>query len=558
MAEQDSELDLTQLRSAIMPLVQLATARRMRERDPEGATGRFLACIRQVLLIELPIVLRFQGDGIFSDETKLSGEDLLAQHLCRVLHSEGLRALFIEPAVCDEELRLLSDLLTRDWESRAVFEADLPTKAWQASFMHIHLDVAAQALSSETQNNDEVLIDTLRRQLSTSGQLGDGNIGAMLQQLRDVTTRAEAWDPYHEESQAMLSNLREAEALHQELEQIRKNADTSLTDIGSVLLETLRLARSIENVHQICQRLVDHVLHACAEGQPGEVALLHGPLSLLDTSLFPKWPFRTQLQESLRGLAGVTLWDAVLEGWSRCPDESVWLGPLFTISSVTSPDVARQVAFFASRLPHRALRQAVADGLALVQIRAGRSPSILLQRTDPASWTVSLLAMSRSSDATVLASVLSSFSSDDPKIREAVLVAVRRHQSPRIKAVVRAGLSDQSEVVRLEALRYIAVYRDTDGGSQIAKMLGKLPPGSRSEQELSAMARALVVIQGKAAIDTLKSIAMQPELEELNPALVDAILGGLFTAGRNGSAALDAIGLARPPLRPRIRNLLGS
>ena len=558
MAEQDSELDLTQLRSAIMPLVQLATARRMRERDPEGATERFLACIRQVLLIELPIVLRFQGDGIFSDETKLSGEDLLAQHLCRVLHSEGLRALFIEPAVSDEELQLLSDLLTRDWESRAVFEADLPTKAWQASFMHIHLDVAAQALSNETQNNDEVLIDTLRRQLSTSGQLGDGNLGALLQQLRDVTTQAEAWDAYHEESQAMLSNLREAEALHQELEQIRKDADTALTDIGSVLLETLRLAHSIENVHEICQRLVDHVLHACAEGQPGEIEVLHGPLSLLDTSLFPTWPFRSQLQESLRGLAGVTFWDAVLEGWSRRPDESLWLGPLFTVSSVTSPDVARQVAFFASRLPRRALRQAVADGLALVQIRAGRSPSILLQRTDPASWTVSLLAMSRSSDATVLASVLSSFSSDDPKIREAVLVAVRRHQSPRIKAIVRAGLSDQSETVRLEALRYIAVYRDTDGGNQIAQMLGKLPPGSRSGQELSAMAKALVVIQGRAAIDTLKSIAMQPELEALNPALVDAILSGLFTAGRDGSAALDAIGLARPPLRPRIRNLLGS
>lgn len=541
-----------------MSLVQLATARRMREPEPAGAVERFRSCIHQVLRLNLPIVLHFQVDGIFSDESKLSGEDLLSQHLCRVLYKEGLRALFIEPVVSGEELQKLVDLLTWDWEDQAVFEPTLPTKTWQAGFKHIQLDIAAQARIIGQQSNDEMLLDTLRRQMATPDQLGERNIRALLQRLRDVTPQAAAWDPYHEESDAMLSNLREAEALHQELEKIQKDTDTTLADISRTLMEALRLAHSVEAVHQLCQQMVNHVLHVCAEGRPEDIAVIHGPLSLLDTRLFPKWPFRNQLHESLRGLAGVKMWDAVLEGWSRRPEESAWLGTLFTISSVTSPDAARQIAFFAARLPRRALRQAVADGLALVQIRAGRSPSILLQRTDPTSWTVSLLAMSRSSDATVLARVLSSFNSDNPQIREAVLVAVRRHQSPRIKEVVRAGLSDSAEAVRLEALRYIAVYRDTDGGAQIAEILRTLPPGSRSEQELRAMTKALVVIQGKGAIDTLKSIALQPELDELNPALIDAILSGLFNAGRDGSIALDALGLARPPLRPHIRNLLGS
>jgi len=555
---QDEELNLTQLRAALMYLVQLATARRLRRPDPPGASTGFVERMRMVLAGELPVVLTINSDGILSEATKMVGEDLLSQHLCRVLHGEGLRAMFIEPAVGDDELARLVDLLARDWESRAVFEADLATAAWQARFLAVHLDVAAVAIAAEDQEDDGALMGALHRQLAAPGLAVEGEMGALLEALRAAAPRAKAWDAYGEESGGMLSNPRAAEALHQELAQIRADEDVSQATLGAVLMETLRQAPSVAVVQLIARILIDHTLSAFSSGHPEGGAFLHGPLSLLDAELFPRWRFRAPLQEALRGLGGATMWDAVLEGWERRPDEKAWVGPLFTVTSSTPPDEAGRIARSAAKLPERGLRQAVADGLALVQVRAGNPPSALLGITPPEAWTVSLLAVSRGNDATILARILAHARSTDPDLREAVLVAVRRQQSPRIKEIARAALADDTEAVRLEALRYLAVYRDADGGSRVAKSLARSTPGSRTATELRAMAKALVVIQGPAAVNVLKNVALQPDIAETDPERVDAVLGGLFAAGRPGAAALDAIGLARPALRSKIRTLLGN
>lgn len=558
MITHDSELDLAQLRASLMQLVQLATARRLRQPDPPDAAAGFVRRMRQVLAAELPVVMAVSSDGILCEETKMVGEDLLSQHLCRVLYGEGLRALFIEPAASDAELERLVDLLARDWESRAVFEADLPTAAWQGRFLAVHLDMAAVALSADDQDSDDKLVGALQRQLAAPGLATQGELGVLLGALRAAESRAKSWSAYSEESAGMFSHPKAAEALHRELEQVRADQDVSYEQVGAVLMESLRLAHSVAVVELVVRILTDHSLRLLSEGRPDEIAFLHGPLSLLDAELFPRWPYRAELQEALRALGGATVWDAVMEGLERRAEVSLWVGPLFTLVSATPPDEAGRIAGFAARLPDRALRQAVADALALVQIRAGRGPSALLQLAAPSAWTVALLAMSRSSDATVLERVLARFSAEEADIREAVLVAIRRHQSPRIKAIVRDALKDPAEAVRLEAMRYLAVYRDAEGGERIAAALGAHTPGSRDAVELRAMARALLVIQGPAAIEVLKDVAMRPELAETDPDLVDAVLGGLFAAGQPGASALDAIGLSRPPLRPKIRTLLGS
>ncbi|MFT4975877.1 MAG: hypothetical protein ACI8S6_001770 [Myxococcota bacterium] len=558
MSGHDDGLDLAQLRAALMQLVQLATARRLRQDDPPDASSIFTSRMREVLAGEQPVVLQIQSDGMLCEDTKMVGEDLLSQHLCRVLAGAGLRAMFIEPSATDAELGRLIDLLARDWESRAVFEADLPTAAWQARFLAVHLDMAAVALTSDEQGDDDALVIALQRQLASPGLALEGELGVLLGMLRGAESRSKSWDAYSEESTGMLSHPRASEALHRELERIRADKDVSHAQIGAIALEALRQAHSVAVVQLLARQLIEHTIQAFAAGRPEESAFLHGPLSLLDASLFSRWPYRAELSEALRGLGAAAMWDAVLEGLEHQPEPGPWLGPLFTLAASTPADEAGRLAQHAARLSQRALRQAVADGLALGQIRAGSEPSALLSLAPPEAWTVALLAMSRSTDATVLAQVLARAGSDDADIREAVLVAVRRQQSPRIKGIAREALADRAESVRLEALRYLAVYRDTDGGERIAAALGVVVPGSRSPGELVAMAKALVVIQGSRAVAPLQKLAMRPELSESDPDLTDAVLVGLFAAGRDGAAALDALGLARPPLRSKIRTLLGS
>lgn len=555
MTGQDEQLNLTQLRAALMNLVQLATARRLRRPEPPNAAEQCMSLLKQVLLAEIPITLSVQRTGILFDETNLLGEDMLSQNLCRALYDEGLRGLFVEPTVSTDELTKLIGLLSQDWESRASFETELVTAAWQAQFSAVHLDMQISGLEGEERLNDTELLEGLGRQLSMDEQI---DLNPLLERLRDIDNPSWSSLGEEDESHVMLSSPREAEALHQELERVRHQQDVSMPQMSNIVMEVLRQTPSAEGVQAMTHNMLDMLLESCSAGRPDELNMLHAPLSLLEDGLFDDWTHRDVFVDELRGLSGATMWDAVLEGWKQNPEEQLWIGPLFTLASCTPPEEANQVIHHTARLPKRALRQAIADGLALVQTRNGHHPSVLLNNVTGDGWTVALLAMSRSKDATVISKILAQFNSPSAAIREAVLVAVRHHQSPRIKTIARNALDDPHPDVRMEALRYLAVYHDSEGGEIIMRTLANLPAGRHAKSELMAMTKALVVIRGAEAVDPLKSIALRENIELKSPNLVDAVLMGLFAAGRPGAAALDSIGISRPPLRPRIRTLLGS
>ena len=557
MRQQEGGVDQAGLRAALMQLVQLATARRLRQPDPPGRLEEFTRRMEEVLGVGEPVVLTVRGDEVLHDETRMLGEDLLSRHLCRSLYDEGLRAIFVEPGCAALELEQLCDLLARDWQSRAVFEPDLPTAAWQTRFAAIHLDVVASRLATESPD-EGALVGALMQQLASPEMAIEGEAGALLGRLRGVEAQARAWSAYQEESSCAVAHPEASESLHRSLEVLRADQDVTDTQVGQILLETLRSAPDTETIEALAASLRRHIEEALAAGRPEGVALLRPALLLLEADLLPEWPSLVVLAEALRPLGGPSLWAAVARGWEVRPEPAAWRGAMFTLTSVLPAQDAPEVARAAAVLPARVLREAVADGLALVLQRAGLPLLPLLEQAGPEGQNVALLAMARSDDATGVEKVLARWASAEPAAREAVLVAVRRQQSPRIKAIARGALEDADEAVRLEALRYLAVYRDAEGGARIAARLSAVVPGVASEAELRALTRALVVIQGPQALEALKALALRPDIEQTHPELLGAVLAGLFSAGRPGAAVLDQLGLARPTLRESIRQILGS
>ena len=108
----------------------------------------------------------------------------------------------------------------------------------------------------------------------------------------------------------------------------------------------------------------------------------------------------------------------------------------------------------------------------------------------------------------------------------------------------------------MEAMRYVAVYRDRPGAERLQAQLLAHEPGTRADTELRAMIRAMAHVMGEEAPGHLRALALQPSLAE-NPALASAILGGLYRAGPAGQRALEEVGMIRPELRSQIRALRG-
>ena len=94
-----------------------------------------------------------------------------------------------------------------------------------------------------------------------------------------------------------------------------------------------------------------------------------------------------------------------------------------------------------------------------------------------------LLALGRRPDPT-LELILAREGSADAQVREAVLIALRSHQSPRVKQVMRAAIGDPASPVRMEALRYPSVYREVAAAETVKSRLLSVRETDADEAEL--------------------------------------------------------------------------
>ncbi|MEL6343315.1 MAG: hypothetical protein AAFV53_09260 [Myxococcota bacterium] len=547
------------LKQALGELGRLAQSRRLRQGSPEAHARAFVQAMRRAIDVGDAVILEVAHEAISTPGgARLTDQEPANLLLCHALFAAGLRGLRVEVDVSEAELIRLVELLGRDWLNPGHGTENLVTAAVNSQLSAASLDI----LPKPTVEGSSILVGSA----SLIGELVERvpepdpdaalAIGQGLQALKAVAGRATSWRPSQEESASAAAHPREFERLHRQLESIRGGFDVMEDTVNGVLFEALRLSTFDGEVDALIEHTIRHVRHELAMGRPSGVGLLRRPLLLLDNTLFPDWPYVATLQQALRRLAGEALWSSILSGLRGTADMEAWRGALFTVASAIASEDAGVVAERAGALPDRALLQAVADGLVVSLRRANRPLRTLLLTASDVGMRIALLAMSRSDDATVVENILSRFSSDDPRVREAVLVALRRQQSPRIKETARNALGDPTEAVRLEALRYLTVYRDAEGAAIVALRLSSLTLREVSQRELNALARALVHIRPVEGLTTLKTLAMQPEIAS-RPELAEAVLTGLFASGSLGASVLDEVGLAQPVLRSRIRAMMG-
>lgn len=550
---------LSSVRAANMQLVQLATIRRTGRGEPGEIKARvrqYVEKMEAALLGGMPLVMEMESDIIRCGETKVIGEDLLSAHLCRSLYDEGVRALFIEPGASTPELEKLAWLLSADWSSRAVFEADLQASAWQNRFAAIHIDAIAARVEIEDDDAED-LVEQLLHQLGGSDITDGSAMASLLKRLEVIEVSSPPRSAYVDESSCAVEHPQAFERFCRRLEAVRDDVDVSDERISQIVFETLRSERTPAAVHSLGESVVEQIVRALAAGQPAEAsALLHWPSLLLESDVEPGWLHTDALSRALGTLDNEEVWEAIISGVGRTPDPQQWRGPLFTLTLAMAASSVHGIVTSAAALPDVKMRAAVADGVSLLAERAGIKPATLLGEVKGDALKVALLVAARSQDATLVEPLLSHVASEDADIREAALIALRRQQSARIKVVVRQALSDAVESVRTEAMRYIAVYQDRVGAEHVLAQLTAYQPGTRSAEELRAMSRVVAHVLGAESISAFRGLVLE------STALTDsgftgAILQVLYGAGGPGQRILEEIGMTRPELRARIRALRG-
>jgi len=557
--------DVGIMRGVLQRLAMLAHARRQGVQNPErdqAAATFFASQLRLLLDQHMPVALEFTEDTVLYSDTEVNGSDLMAENLTEGLYSEGLRSLYVDLGATDEELSGLAMLLSRNWLDKASDQDDLEASSWKASFDHIHLDIAARRVVAATdteQLSPEQMIVRLVRQLGDeefelSSEQIEAQIARALADLRSCSVGALKPNPE-------LLTSPDHRRLVRGMARAAEARDMGDDNLSLVLFEAVRCADDPEIVADLMGKILTHARWDLREGRPdAALGRLRRLMMVADVDLLPDIPQRETILIELERLWGEEFREALLEGWEANPDVETWQGPLFTLGQAMSRSGVESMLEFAAALPERGLRQALADAMLTALDQWGVTLRELLDAATETQLPVILLGFARVTDRTAVEPLLAKVSSEDPVVREAVLVALRAHQSPRIKATVRKSLADDARAVRLEALRYVCVYRDAEASETIMGRIEGARADTYDVDELSALTRAYAIINREGGVATLSTLAarhIEPR-KNAHPELLTAVLSGLAASGPAGRAAIQQLGREHPELRGRLREVLSS
>jgi plasmid stabilization system protein ParE len=536
-----------------------ADARSARERFRRGYLNGIHEALQDVpmLIIEVTPDGFFLGDVLVVEASERRGD------VAEQLFSEGLRVISIESGASDDELSTLADLLLAPWASKSEALSDLASAAWAADFAHIFVEVVESLSEREP---DELGESPIVRQLAglvaelnaQAGEAGDADMArirqdelAVLLKVRDQVRFSEGGNLGGEVQMAGSVSA----GLKEEARRCAEDRDMVQSDIAGLLAACLETVTEPERASVIGAALYAYVVNAVlAEGETS--TLIQRTAELLDRDLTPQLAFREQVRDAAASLAQEPTRGRLSRLFHQA-DARASRGLAFTLFQLLpGEDEAIAVApvlpsWAVAILADTVLLRAAPEPLVAVDV-----PRRFLASGDRGSVLLGLAMAARQKDARLIEPALAQVAHPADDVREAALVALRHHQTPRIREAVRAALDDDAEGVRLEALRYSVAYRDADAVAWITTRLLSPALARLRAVEVRALCIALGRLHGANAQPLLVELA-EGIREARHPEVAPLALQGLKAIGTDSArAALLRIGRVVPALADESQTLL--
>jgi len=537
----------------------------------------------ELLHVEIaPDDILWQGQLVLSKGTS-------AEQMTYGLYAEGARGLAVERGAETKELVRLAKLLSRDWLHRTAFDDDLIAAAWRADFSHVHVDVADRFTEDSGEGGDASLRDDLALGRSAGAELhrltGDSVLVPQIQgllkeleanairredfvvmkqdeaevflRLKDELDLATGGDSTDEEEDELLRlDAGARAALDQEVAQVEAGEDADFETISRVLFELVRLETDDDKMIEIGK---DCALHLVALFERGESdngsALVRRVMHLSHGDLFPG----EDVSRFLDGFSAFVDEDHIarlVPALHRQGEVGLDRGPLFTVLGSLPRSAVPGLLRLAETLKTTELRQVVADALVVVLEHDVDALLQLLSQVRGDASIAPLLALGRLDAVQALDVCMGRVGDPVPAAREAALRSLRRYQSKRIKDEMLRGLDDEDEGVRVEALRYMAVYRDS---SHLSVLESKLRGGvlrDAGPREVRAWMRCYALVGRLNAVPMLRSVAIgELDVGASSQVAEQALRALIVTGAPEARRAVDEVARRRPEFREIVREI---
>jgi hypothetical protein len=534
--------------------------------EAKSALGRFrrmyLSGLHEALQEMPQLLIEVTPEGFYVGSVLVLEVSERRGDVAEALFAEGLRAVSIESGATDDELGALAGLLLTPWANNEGEGADLGAAAWEADFSHVFLDVVEVLAERQVEVVGESpivrelagLVAELNAQAAASGademtRLRQDELAVMLK-VRDQVQ----FDDRGMQSGDIRLAANVSGSLAMEVRDCHADIDMIRADIAGLLGACLESVTDPGHATIVGGALYAYVINAVL-AETNSSGLVQRTVELLDRDLTPHLPFREQVRDAAASLAQEPTRGRLSRLFHQV-DPASSQGLAFTVFQLL-PGEDEAVAI-APALPAWAVR-VLAD---TVLLRAAPEPLVaidvprrFLATPERGSILLGLAMAARQHDPRLIEPVLAHATDSADDVREAVLVALRQHQTPRIRERVHAALHDDAESVRLEALRYSVAYRDADVVPLLTTRLTSTALARTSAAEVRALCIAFGRLQGANGQAMLVELA-EGARDVHHPDLRRLALHGLKAIGTQSAlGALARLERLIPELADEVRSL---
>ena len=534
-----------------------------------------------MLFVEIePDQIIFQGKQVLAASSH--GELLIYG-----LYSEGARAIGVDREAPRAELEGLAHLLSQDWSQRSDLEDDLVAATWRREFEHVHIDVADRfseedefgdaviredvmlgqgpgGRDSRHARGDSVLIPEIQGILAelesnASQQEGTQSVVRLKQDeaqlylsLQDDLKNTMGMASHHSEEEAELLVVEpSAQAeLTRELKALQEGRDLSTDKVGLLFFEVIRQEPREGQVVFLTRHIARHCSSMCAS-QNVELAanLVRRFLLLCDSNVFPDFPFPGSIRRGFASFIQGSNRTRLLESLPNCCVSQEHRAALFTLLSLLSREQLPELVRFGADLRQTEIRQVIADVVIEMVERDEEALLTLLVTGHEEEAIIPLMALGRLESPAVIEESLRRMGSPSADLREACMRAFRGQNLPRIRQEVLRCLKDDESSIRIEALRYLAVYRQRMDLPLLESTLRSPGFAAYSEEEIKAWVMCYGLVGRNDAIKLLRMILEDKEklaasADVLKPLCIQALVtldtpesqGALELLGRKDEA----------------------
>ena len=541
----DAMLAQTQVREIFQALIKHGRTSRLYgagHQHTQGFLESFIDGLESFLKHQDMLFVEIEPDQVIFQGKEVLSSTNHGELLIYGLYSEGARAIGVDREAPRSELEGLAELLSQDWHQRSELEDDLVAATWRREFEHVHIDVADR-FSEEDEFGDAVIREDIMRGQGPGGKdsrhaRGDS---IMIPEIQGILAELEAQAAQAESTSAVV-RLKQDEAklflslqddlkhtmsvefggeeeeivaidptsqaeLSREIAALEAGEDCSADRSGRVVLEALRLEQREAQVGYLARQVARHCTMLCADDRmAGAADLMRGLLLLCDTDVFPKYGFAGAIRRGYSTLIQEQNRIRLLQSLPKFCKTAEDRAALFAMLSLLGRNQLSELVRLGADLKTTEIRQVVADVVILLVQRDEEALVTLLVTGQEEEAIIPLMALGRLESPAVIEESLRRMGSPNAELREACMRALRGQNLPRVRQEVLRCLKDDEASIRVEALRYLAVYRQSMDLPLIESTLRSPKLGSYEPEEIRAWVKCYGIVGRNESIKLLRQV----------------------------------------------------